>query len=108
MGAVLMEVEDGSVKVGLRCRPPYDVSEVAVELGGGGHPLASGCTLPGPLAEAEATLVHTCKEAIDRQTLRPLTASRCLMTSLHLTCSRDASWLWMVPADRQTAGVHLP
>lgn len=68
MGAVLMEMDDGTVKVGLRCRPPYDVSEVATELGGGGHPLASGCTLPGPLAEAEATLVRACKEAIVRQT----------------------------------------
>jgi phosphoesterase RecJ-like protein len=74
MGAVLMEMEDGSVKVGLRCRPPYDVSEVAVELGGGGHPLASGCTLPGPLAEAEALLVRTCQEAIVRQAERASTA----------------------------------
>ncbi len=69
MGAVLMEAEDGSVKVSLRCRPPYDVSEVAVELGGGGHPLAAGCTLPGPLQEAQTTLVNSCKEAIERQTL---------------------------------------
>jgi phosphoesterase RecJ-like protein len=67
MAAVLMEAEDGSVKVSLRCRPPYDVSEVAVELGGGGHPLAAGCTLPGPLAEAEATIFKSCKEAIERQ-----------------------------------------
>lgn len=67
MAAVLMESEDGAVKVSLRCQPPYDVSEVAVKLGGGGHPLAAGCTLPGPLAEAEATIVHSCKEAIERQ-----------------------------------------
>ena len=67
MAAVLMEAEDGSVKVSLRCQPPYDVSEVAVALGGGGHPLAAGCTLPGPLAEAEATIVQSCKEAIARQ-----------------------------------------
>ena len=67
MAAVLMESEDGSVKISLRCRPPYNVAEVAVELGGGGHPLAAGCTLPSPLAEAEATLVRSCKEAIERQ-----------------------------------------
>ena len=67
MAAVLMESEDGTVKVSLRCQPPYDVSEVAVKLGGGGHPLASGCTLPGPLAEAEAVIVKNCKEAIERQ-----------------------------------------
>ena len=67
MGAVLMEMSDGTVKVGLRCRPPFDVSEVAVALGGGGHPLASGCTLSGPLAKAEALLVQSCQEAIARQ-----------------------------------------
>ncbi|MFL7838558.1 MAG: DHH family phosphoesterase [Candidatus Promineifilaceae bacterium] len=67
MSAVLMEGQDGMVKVSLRCRPPYNVSEVAVKLGGGGHALASGCTLPGPLAEAEATIVQSCKEAIKEQ-----------------------------------------
>jgi phosphoesterase RecJ-like protein len=67
MAAVLMESDDGLVKVSLRCRPPYDVAEVAVEHGGGGHVLAAGCTLPGPLEEAEATLVRSCKEAIKRQ-----------------------------------------
>ncbi len=67
MGAVLMEMDDGSVKVGLRCRPPFDVSEVAVSLGGGGHKLASGCTLDGPLEEAEKLLVDRCKAAIQRQ-----------------------------------------
>ncbi|MDX1416507.1 MAG: bifunctional oligoribonuclease/PAP phosphatase NrnA [Candidatus Promineifilaceae bacterium] len=67
MGAVLMELSDGSIKVGLRCRPPFNVAEVAIALGGGGHPLASGCTLPGPLDEAENILVKACQEAIDRQ-----------------------------------------
>ena len=69
MGAVLMEMSDGTVKVGLRCRPPFDVAEVAVALGGGGHPLASGCTLSGPLVEAEALLVQSCQEAIARQAI---------------------------------------
>ncbi len=69
MGAVLMEMSDGTVKVGLRCRPPYDVAEVAVALGGGGHPLASGCTLSGPLSEAEKLLVQSCQEAIIRQSI---------------------------------------
>lgn len=67
MGVVIMEMDDGSVKVGFRCRPPYDVSEIAVELGGGGHPLASGCTLDGPLEEVETIVVNKCKEAIRRQ-----------------------------------------
>jgi bifunctional oligoribonuclease and PAP phosphatase NrnA len=67
MSAVLLEQQDGSVRVGFRCRPPYSVSEVALNLGGGGHPLAAGCTLDGPLAKAEALVVGMCKEAIAQQ-----------------------------------------
>ena len=67
MGAVLTETDDGKVKANFRCRPPYDVAEVAVNLGGGGHPLAAGCTLDGPLAAAESLVVAVAKEAIERQ-----------------------------------------
>jgi bifunctional oligoribonuclease and PAP phosphatase NrnA len=67
MSAVLLEQQDGAVRVGFRCRPPYSVSEVALNLGGGGHPLAAGCTLDGPLAKAEALVVGMCKEAIAQQ-----------------------------------------
>jgi bifunctional oligoribonuclease and PAP phosphatase NrnA len=67
MSAVLLEQQDGSVRVGFRCRPPYSVSEVALNLGGGGHPLAAGCTLDGPLAKAEALVVGMCKESITQQ-----------------------------------------
>jgi len=67
MSAVLLEQQDGTVRVGFRCRPPYSVSEVALNLGGGGHPLAAGCTLDGPLAKAEALVVGMCKEAIAQQ-----------------------------------------
>lgn len=67
IGAVIIEMGDGNVRVGLRCRPPYNVGEVAQNLGGGGHPLAAGCTLPGPLAEAEKIVVNACKAAIRQQ-----------------------------------------
>jgi phosphoesterase RecJ-like protein len=67
IGVVLLEMDDGSIRVGFRCQPPYDVSGLATELGGGGHPQASGCTLEGPLAKAEAMLVERCKELITQQ-----------------------------------------
>ncbi len=66
-GVVLLEMSDGTVRVGFRCRPPYNVSEVAVNLGGGGHALASGCSLDGPLAKAEAMVVEMTKESIRQQ-----------------------------------------
>ena len=66
-GIVLLEMDDNTVRVGFRCRPPYNVSEVALNLGGGGHALAAGCTLPGPLAKAEALVVAMMKESIHQQ-----------------------------------------
>lgn len=42
---VFKAVEKGEVEVSLRAVPGYDVSQVALEMGGGGHVLASGFTL---------------------------------------------------------------
>jgi phosphoesterase RecJ-like protein len=67
VGVVLLEVDDGTVRVGFRCRPPYNVSEVAMNLGGGGHALAAGCTLPGPLVKAEAMVIALTKESLRQQ-----------------------------------------
>jgi len=68
MGVVMSEgQDDDKVRVSMRSVPPYNVAEVAVRLGGGGHALAAGCTLEGPLDKAEATVVAACLEAIGRQ-----------------------------------------
>ncbi len=37
--------EDGTYKAEFRCKKGYLVSDLAIKLGGGGHPCASGCTL---------------------------------------------------------------
>jgi bifunctional oligoribonuclease and PAP phosphatase NrnA len=57
VAAVLSEKPDGQVEIGLRARNGLDVSELALALGGGGHPQAAGCTIPGPLPDAEARLL---------------------------------------------------
>lgn len=67
MSAVLLEMNDGTVRVGFRCNPPYSVSELALNLGGGGHPLASGCSLDGPLEKVEALVVAMSKDTIRQQ-----------------------------------------
>lgn len=66
MSAVLIE-DDDRVYVGFRCRPPYSVSELALNLGGGGHPLAAGCTLEGSLEKAVALVVDMSRESIRQQ-----------------------------------------
>ncbi len=67
MSAVLVELGDGRVSVGFRCRPPYSVSVLAESLGGGGHHLAAGCSLDGPLEQAESLVVAKSKESIQIQ-----------------------------------------
>lgn len=67
ISAVLLEMADDTVRVGFRARPPYNVSELAQRLGGGGHPLAAGCKLEGPLAKAEAMVVELGKKEIRKQ-----------------------------------------
>jgi phosphoesterase RecJ-like protein len=65
--AVLTELADGQVEVGFRAVPGYDVAQVALALGGGGHALAAGCLVPGPLAEAEQRVIGLLKEDLARQ-----------------------------------------
>jgi phosphoesterase RecJ-like protein len=65
IGVVLTEMNDGSVRASMRSREPYDVSGVAVQFGGGGHPQAAGCTLSVPLAKAETLIVEACKKLIN-------------------------------------------
>jgi bifunctional oligoribonuclease and PAP phosphatase NrnA len=50
--AAFIEMRDGTVKVSMRSRPGSNVAIVAYTLGGGGHRLASGCTLEGPMETA--------------------------------------------------------
>lgn len=62
IAAVFTELADGQVEVSLRARPDYDVAAAALALGGGGHPLAAGCTVSGPLAEAVARVLAALRE----------------------------------------------
>lgn len=57
ISAVFVEREDGDVEVGLRAVPGFDVAQVALQLGGGGHTLAAGCKLPGPLEKAQSRVL---------------------------------------------------
>lgn len=66
IGLLFMEMTDGTVRVGMRSRLPYDVARVAVAFGGGGHMQASGCTMPGPLEEAIPPILAACQEEVRR------------------------------------------
>ena len=55
------------VECSFRAKPGFDVATLAFELGGGGHPPASGCTLEGSLAEVSQRVVGLLQEARRRQ-----------------------------------------
>ncbi len=76
ISAVLLELGDGRVKVGFRCRPPFTVSDLAKSLGGGGHDLAAGCTLEGSLQDVESLVIGKAKETIRQQRLAQAPAQR--------------------------------
>jgi phosphoesterase RecJ-like protein len=67
VSAVFTELASGKVEVGFRAVPGYNVAETALALGGGGHALAAGCLVPGPLAEAEQRVITMLREDLARQ-----------------------------------------
>jgi phosphoesterase RecJ-like protein len=56
--ALLVELQDGRIRCSLRSRGGVDVSQIARAFGGGGHKMASGTFMPGPLEEAKAQIVQ--------------------------------------------------
>lgn len=52
------------VKVSLRGKGDVDVSRIAARFGGGGHPNAAGCTVPGELSEATRSVLAAVREGL--------------------------------------------
>jgi phosphoesterase RecJ-like protein len=67
VAVVFVEREDGGIEVGLRAVPGFDVAQVALQLGGGGHALAAGCTLTGPLEDAQSQMLTALRTDLARQ-----------------------------------------
>jgi phosphoesterase RecJ-like protein len=53
VAALLYEMDDGRIKASLRSRGEIDVNAVCRMFGGGGHRLASGAKLDGPLEQVQ-------------------------------------------------------
>ncbi len=61
---IFVEQEDGLVKVSWRSQPAYDVSQVAVHFGGGGHAAAAGASIKGDLRIIQADVIATTKNLL--------------------------------------------
>jgi phosphoesterase RecJ-like protein len=53
VAALFVELADGRIKCSLRSRGTVDVRTIAQKFGGGGHKMAAGVHLPGPLEEVK-------------------------------------------------------
>jgi len=67
VSVVFIEQAEGDVDVSLRADPGFDVAEVAIQFGGGGHALAAGCQLGGPLEEARERFLNVLWAELERQ-----------------------------------------
>lgn len=67
VGVLLTTARGGGTRVSMRGRlDSIDVGQVAMSLGGGGHPGAAGCWLPEDLAGARARVIAALEAAIHR------------------------------------------
>jgi phosphoesterase RecJ-like protein len=65
VAVVFREQPDGKIEVGIRSVPGINIADVAVSFGGGGHPQAAGCILPGPLSEARLRVLTELKRSLN-------------------------------------------
>ncbi|MCP4542558.1 MAG: bifunctional oligoribonuclease/PAP phosphatase NrnA [Chloroflexi bacterium] len=64
VAVVFVEREIGRVEVSLRAVPGYDVAQVALQFGGGGHALAAGCSFFGSLEEAQTQILAALQDVM--------------------------------------------
>ncbi len=61
MAVLLVELADGGFRASLRSKGNVDVRKIAQKYGGGGHTMASGVNLPGPLEKAKQIVLDEAK-----------------------------------------------
>jgi phosphoesterase RecJ-like protein len=66
--ALFVELADGRVKVSLRSRGAIDVCKIAAKFGGGGHKMAAGVHLPGPIENAQNLIFNAVAEHFKQST----------------------------------------
>ncbi len=62
VAALFVQLPDGRIKCSLRSRNAIDVRKIAAKFGGGGHKMAAGTHLPGPLENAKQAVFEQVKE----------------------------------------------
>lgn len=65
VAAMFVELADGKFRCSLRSKGKVDVRAIAQQYGGGGHTLASGVNLDGPLDKAMAAIIGLAKAQLE-------------------------------------------
>ncbi len=63
---IFVEQPNQRVKVSWRAHPGYDISKIALQFGGGGHPSAAGAEVAGTLAEAYAAVIPATRILLEK------------------------------------------
>ena len=71
---VFTERDNGTIDVSMRAAPGFNVAQVALKLGGGGHPQAAGCSLNGGLEQTKALVLSELRRSLDEQSRRQRSA----------------------------------
>jgi len=61
-GFLILEREKGNSSISFRSRGKFDVSKIALELGGGGHKEAAGCSVSGSFDEVEEKVLEVVRK----------------------------------------------
>jgi len=65
VGIFFRETSESTVKVSFRSKKKVDVSKIAQEFGGGGHPRAAGCTVEGGLEAVKKQVLKRVKAELE-------------------------------------------
>jgi len=66
VAALFVELPDGHIKVSLRSTGTVDVRKIAQKFGGGGHTMASGAHMPGPVEKAKELIATQVKQEFQK------------------------------------------
>ncbi len=65
IAVLFIEQNDNHVKVSWRAQPGWDVSKIAFQFGGGGHPAAAGAEIKGSLEEVQAVVLSATEDLLN-------------------------------------------
>ncbi len=64
VAVIFVEQKNGHVKVSWRARSGLDVSQIALQFGGGGHAAAAGADIPGALEDVQEEVLNTTRNLL--------------------------------------------